>query len=65
MTVLLSVSVSVIAGLLMTRLIKPLHLPDVTAYLVTGVLIGPYLLGRLGVPGFGFNSMDFVSALAP
>ena len=49
----------------MTRLIKPLHLPDVTAYLVTGVLIGPYLLGRLGVPGFGFNSMDFVSALAP
>lgn len=49
----------------MTRLIKPLHLPDVTAYLVTGVLIGPYLLGRLGVPGLGFNSMDFVSSLAP
>ena len=43
MTVLLSVSVSVIAGLLMTRLIKPLHLPDVTAYLVTGVLMAIFM----------------------
>ncbi len=62
---LLSVAIAIIAGLMMTRLIKPLHLPDVTAYLVTGVLIGPYLLGALGVPGFGFNSYADVSALSP
>ncbi len=62
---LLSVAVAIISGLLMTRLIKPLHLPDVTAYLVTGVLIGPYLLGALGVPGIGFNTYSDVSALEP
>ena len=38
MTALLSVAVAIIAGLLMTRVLKPLHLPDVTAYLITGVL---------------------------
>ena len=62
---LFSVAVAIIAGLMMTRLIKPLHLPDVTAYLVTGVLVGPYLLGALGVPGLGFNSAADVSALEP
>ena len=38
MTTLLSVSVALLAGLLMTRVVKPLKLPDVTAYLVAGVL---------------------------
>lgn len=65
MTAILSVAVAVIAGLLMTRLVKPLHLPDVTAYLVTGVLIGPYLLGALGVPGLGFNTSEIVSSFSP
>ena len=63
MNYLLSVAVAVIAGLLMTRIIKPLHLPDVTAYLITGVLIGPYLLGKLGVPGLGFMSMESIEAI--
>lgn len=62
---LLSVAVAVIAGLMMTRVIKPLHLPDVTAYLVTGVVIGPFLLGALGVPGVGFNSYADVASLSP
>ena len=61
MTELLSVSVAIIAGLLLTRVVKPLHLPDVTAFLVTGVLIGPYCLGALGIPGLGFNSMEEIS----
>lgn len=65
MTALLSIAVAIIAGLLMTRLVKPLKLPDVTAYLVTGVLIGPYMLGALGVPGLGFNSAAAVDALNP
>ena len=36
--VLLSVSIALIAGLLMTRVFKPLKLPSVTAYLIAGVL---------------------------
>ncbi len=65
MTELLSVSVAIIAGLLMTRAVKRLHLPDVTAFLVTGVLIGPYCLGALNIPGLGFNTMDEISILTP
>ena len=64
MTTLLSVSVALLAGLIMTRLIKPLKLPDVTAYLIAGVLIGPYLLGALGVPGLGFNTAESVTNLS-
>ena len=51
MTAILAISVALIMGLLMTRVLKPLKLPDVTAYLIAGVLIGPYVLGRLNVPG--------------
>lgn len=61
---LLSVSIALLAGLLMTRLFKPFRLPSVTAYLIAGVLIGPYCLGALGVPGLGFASMDAVNALS-
>ena len=64
MNELLSVAVAIIAGLVMTRLIKPLHLPDVTAYLLTGVAIGPYLLGSLGIEGLGFCSAENISALS-
>lgn len=61
---LLTVSVALLAGLLMTRLFKPLRLPSVTAYLIAGVLIGPYCIGRLGISGFGFNTMEQVEALS-
>ncbi len=61
---LLSVSIALLAGLLMTRLFKPLKLPSVTAYLIAGVLIGPYCIGRLGVPGLGFASEEAVNALS-
>lgn len=63
MNTLLSVSVALLAGLLMTRLFKPLKLPSVTAYLIAGVLIGPYCLGRLGIGGLGFETMEAVEAL--
>ncbi len=62
--ILLSVSIALIAGLLMTRLFKPLKLPSVTAYLIAGVLIGPYCLGQLGIHGLGFDSTKSVEALA-
>ena len=64
MSTLLSVSVALLTGLIMTRLFKPLKLPSVTAYLIAGVLIGPYFLGRLGFKGIGFTSADAVTQLA-
>ena len=64
MSILLSVSIAMLAGLLMTRVIKPLKLPAVTAYLIAGVLIGPYCLGALHVPGVGFTSSEAVSSLS-
>lgn len=63
MSTLLSVSIALLAGLLMTRAFKPLKLPSVTAYLIAGVLIGPYCLGALGINGLGFNTHDAVSRL--
>ena len=48
----------------MTRLFKPLRLPSVTAYLIAGVLIGPYCLGAIGIEGLGFDSMDAVTSLS-
>ena len=64
MNTLLSVSIALLAGLLMTRLFKPLKLPSVTAYLIAGVLIGPYVIGALGIPGIGFRTMDAVHGLS-
>ncbi len=62
MTTLLSISIALAAGLLMTRVFKLLKLnfPDVTAYLIAGLFIGPYGLGRLGIPGLGFDSYENV-----
>jgi len=54
MEIILSLAIALLGGLLMSRLAKLLKLPAVTAYLVTGILVGPYVLGRLGVPGLGF-----------
>ena len=60
---LLSVSIALLAGLLMTRAFKPLKLPSVTAYLIAGVLVGPYCLGAANIPGLGFDTHEAVSAL--
>ncbi|MCR5136201.1 MAG: cation:proton antiporter [Oscillospiraceae bacterium] len=60
---LLNVAFALLAGLMMTRLFSKGHLPDVTAFLVAGVLIGPFVLGRLGVPGLGFATYEDVAAL--
>ena len=64
MNILLSLSVAILAGLLMTRVAKPLKLPSVTAYLVAGILVGPYCLGRLGIEGLGFVSIEGVEQLS-
>ena len=64
MEALLSIAFALLAGLMMSRLVKRWHLPAVTAYLVAGVLIGPNCLGLLGIPGIGFASFDYVASFS-
>ncbi len=64
MEILLSLSIALLSGLLLSRGAKLLKLPAVTAYLVAGILIGPYLLGRLGIGGLGFVSMENVESFS-
>ncbi len=65
-SVLLCLAIAMIAGLVMSRIVKFLKLPAVTGYLIAGILIGPYCLGALGrlagVDGLGFVSMDAVKS---
>ena len=63
MRALLSVSFAIVAGLMMTRVIKKLHLPAVTAYLLAGLAIGPYAIGRFNLP-IGFNTMEQLNGLS-
>ena len=63
MEYLLAIGVAMSMGLLLSRLVFRLNLPDVTSYLVAGVLVGPLVLGRLGVPGLGFSSFEFVEEM--
>lgn len=63
MNTLLSIAFALFAGLIMTRLLSRLHLPDVTAYLLAGLLAGPFFIGRLGIGGFGFTSYEELANL--
>lgn len=54
-SVLLTLSIALLSGLLLSRLAKLVQLPAVTAYLIAGIIIGPSLLGSIGI---GFNSTD-------
>lgn len=62
MEILFILAIALFAGLLLSRLAKVLQLPAVTAYLVAGVLIGPFCLGALGnylnVSWLGFISLE-------
>ncbi len=64
MATLLSLSIALISGLLLSRITKKLDLPAVTAYLVAGILVGPYCLGALGIDGIGFTSMESVHSFS-
>ena len=54
--IFLSLSIALLSGLLLSRLAKKVSLPAVTAYLVSGVLIGPFVLGALNIPGIGLTT---------
>lgn len=58
--ILICLSTALLAGLLMSRAAKLFHLPAVTGYLITGLLLGPYALGVLHIPYVGFESMEAV-----
>lgn len=57
---LILLAAAVIGGLMLSRLTKLLNMPAVTAYLVAGLLLGPFCLGALDVPGLGFQSLHQV-----
>ena len=61
---LICLGIALVVGLLMSRLAKLVHLPAVTAYLVGGLLIGPFCLGALNIPYIGFNSLEQVEGLS-
>ena len=63
---MLAAALALLIGLLMTRVFKMfrLHLPDVTAFLIAGLIIGPHCLGRLGIEGVGFTSAAEVENLS-
>lgn len=60
----ISLALAIIGGLLMSRVAKKLNLPAVTAYLVAGLLLGPYCLGALHIPGMGFNTLEQVESIS-
>ena len=63
MQTLIQLSIALIGGLLMSRLAKKLNLPAVTAYLIAGLLLGPFCIGALHLHGLGFNTAEEVAAL--
>ncbi len=62
--ILLSLAIAMAAGLFISRFAKIFKLPAVTGYLIAGVLVGPYVLGQLGVEGLGFVNEHTVETLS-
>ena len=63
MEILIQLSLSLVGGLLLSRLAKKLNLPAVTAYLIAGLLLGPYCIGALQLFSLGFSSAAEVESL--
>lgn len=59
---LLALGIAMAAGLLFTRIIKLVKLPNVTAYLIAGLLIGPSVIGLVGKESV--KSFDILVSLA-
>lgn len=57
---LTSLALSIVLGLLFSRLSKKIGLPAVTAYLIAGIVLGPFVLGRIGIKGLGFTSESYI-----
>jgi Kef-type K+ transport system membrane component KefB len=55
-SILLSLSIAMLAGLILSRLVKKIQLPAVTAYLISGIIVGPFVLGSIGIDGIGITA---------
>ena len=62
MTILFSIAIAMIAGLLLTRLAKLVKLPNVTGYLVAGLLVGPYCFKL--IPADALSALDLITVVA-
>ena len=60
MQTLLPLTLALFAGLMLSRVTKKFNLPAVTAYIIAGIIVGPFCIGLLGVKGLGFNTLDQV-----
>ena len=61
-SIIIALGLILICGFLMTRLTKLLKLPNVTAYIVTGILIGPCVINL--IPQDFIKGTDFISDIA-
>ena len=61
-TILLTLSIILVAGFALTRVTKRVHLPKVSGYILAGILIGPHVLGL--IPEQMVENMTFVSDIA-
>lgn len=61
-TVIISIAIMLFCGFAMTRLTKRLKLPNVTAYITVGILIGPFCLNL--IPQNVIDGTDFLSDIA-
>ena len=59
---IISIALMISCGFLMTRITKKLHLPNVTAYIVSGILIGPFCLNL--IPERTVENMAFLPDIA-
>ncbi len=68
MQTLLTLSIALLAGLMLSRVAKLANLPAVTAYLVAGVLIGPFCLGAIAeyfnFEWYGFSTLEGVEGFS-
>lgn len=63
---ILWVAIALIVGLLMSKLMKLINFPNVTGFLITGILIGPFVLGWINQEGFtsAINKVNWVTEIA-
>lgn len=62
MHTLLPLTLALFSGLMLSRITKKFNLPAVTAYLVAGIIVGPFCIGALGVQDLGFHSLGEVAS---
>ena len=60
--IIIAIAIMLLCGFLMTRITKKLKLPNVTAYIVVGILIGPFCLNL--IPQTIIEGTEFLADIA-